>query len=376
MLQDGDGISVRAVVRRMHTIGQPSTVTRDVWRMAQITAHQIAQEHSRHLSAPVPQNEKANIPEGGPIAQWAEFRELRCFLAAARTGNLGQVARELTLSQPGVTRQIRKIEDRLGTQLFVRHGRGVTLTSAGLRLFDRLEPIMRLLSLPLERDPEPTANLGILSIALPPEVGSLIGPAFVERAQVIWPNIKIEIHSGISSSLLEWILNGRVEIGVLQDPPAHDSFHAQPVLRTNLGLVIGPSSTLSDCADPLRFRELASLPLILTSPRHCYRRVVVRAGSKHGVDLIPKIEIDNIPIIKAMVNEGIGYAILPAMAVQDEIARGALLYRRIEQPSLSTTLAIVFHRATTSILTECADMLRAQMTAPRTRAKWPDSELI
>ena len=346
-----------------------------MWRMAQITGHQIAQEHSRQLGTPVPKHEETDVTGGGSIAQWPEFRELRCFLAASRTGNLGQVARELSLSQPGVTRQIRKIEDRLGTQLFARHGRGVTLTFSGSLLFDRLSTVMHLLSLPLDLT-APDADLGLLSIALPPEVGSLIGPAFVEQAQAVWPSIKIEIHSGISSSLVELVLSGRVEIGILPDPPAHDNFRVQPVLRESLGLVIGPSSTLADSAAPLRFRDLATLPLVLTSLRHSYRRVLVAAGLKYGVDLIPKIEIDDIPIIKAMVNASVGYAILPAAAVQDEIARGALQYRRIEQPSLSTTLAIVFRQETVPMLIQCANMLRAQMTAPRTRAKWPDSEII
>ncbi len=377
LLQDGEDVSVRAAVRRMRTISQPSTITRDLWRMAQVTAHQTAQGHIRSLGEKFINDETVEIPESGSIADWSEFRRLRCFVAAVRTGNLGQAARELNMSQPGVTRQIRTIEGGLGTQLFVRHSRGVTPTVAGSRLFDRLDTIMRLLTSPLELEPGPVPNPGIISIGLPPEVGLLIGAAFVEQAQATWPNVKIEVHSGVSASLQHWVLSGRVEIAILPDPPTLDNFVDQPVVRESLGLVIGPRSRLADSVAPLRFRELAGLPLLLTSPGHCYRKVLVSVGYKHGVELVPKIEIDDIPTIKAMVNHGIGHAILPAAAVQDEIVKGALLYRRVEQPSLSTTLSIVFRQsADSSILSECANMLRTSMISPSVRAKWPDSELV
>src|SRR6516164_6782671 len=78
------------------------------------------------------------------------LRELRCFHSVARTGNFGRSARELNISQPAMSQQMRKLEEGLGTQLLVRHGRGVTLTKAGACLRDRLDTIMQLLAKPLE----------------------------------------------------------------------------------------------------------------------------------------------------------------------------------------------------------------------------------
>jgi len=266
LLQDGEEITVRAVVRRMQTISQPSTITRDIWRMAQVTAHQTAQDHCLSVGGKVADTQEVALPETGSIAEWPEFRLLRCLIAAVRCGNLGQAARELGVSQPGITRQIRKLEGVLGTQLLVRHGRGVTPTVAGTHLFNRFDTVVHLLRLPRESDREPVPSLGTLSIALPPEVGLLIGGPFVEQVQRIWPNVKVEIHSGLSASLQGWILNGRVEIGVLPDPPTLDDFVDQPLVRESLGIVVGPRSPLADSTAPLRFRELTGLPRLLTAP--------------------------------------------------------------------------------------------------------------
>ena len=64
--------------------------------------------------------------------------EFRYFLSVAQTGNLGRAARLLNVSQPAISLQLRKLEDGLGTQLLLRHSRGVTLTAAGACLRDRL----------------------------------------------------------------------------------------------------------------------------------------------------------------------------------------------------------------------------------------------
>jgi len=68
---------------------------------------------------------------GGLPNRALELRELRCFRSVARTGNFNRAARELNTSQPNVSYNVQKLEQELGTQLVIRHRRGVTLTQAG-----------------------------------------------------------------------------------------------------------------------------------------------------------------------------------------------------------------------------------------------------
>ena len=90
------------------------------------------------------------------------LRELRYFLSVAQTGNLGRAARDLNISQPAISLQLRKLEEGFGTPLLLRHGRGVTLTPAGASLRDRLHTVMRLLASPLDdasAEPVPSTDL-------------------------------------------------------------------------------------------------------------------------------------------------------------------------------------------------------------------------
>ena len=89
------------------------------------------------------------------------LRELRYFLSVAQTGNLGRAARDLNISQPAISLQLRKLEEGFGTPLLLRHGRGVTLTPAGASLRDRLHTVMRLLASPLDdASAEPVPSSG------------------------------------------------------------------------------------------------------------------------------------------------------------------------------------------------------------------------
>jgi len=128
---------VRAVVRLMSTLGQPSSITRDVWRMGRITAAE--QERIRRLteSSPILHaeiNTQILADRFGP-----DIRYLFSFMQIARVGNFGYAARELNVDQSTLSLQIQALEKTYAAKLLVRHGRGATLTRAGLRLARRLE---------------------------------------------------------------------------------------------------------------------------------------------------------------------------------------------------------------------------------------------
>jgi LysR family nitrogen assimilation transcriptional regulator len=262
----------------------------------------------------------------------------------ARAGNFGRAARELNLSQPTITHQIQKLEEGLGTQLFIRHGRGVTLTPAGACLFDRLDIIMHLLSAPLGDAPSPERAVGTLSLALPAECAPLLVPALLAACRTRWPGLTLTVREGDSASLEEWVIAGRADIGVLQDPPALDALEIEPVLTERLGLVAGARSPMGGASTPVRPYELAGLPMILPYSRHWIRRRVENAFFRRGIALDHVQQIESLTVTKAMVREGQDCTILPFAAVQEEAARGTLVFRPIEQMPLFAVHAIAWRK--------------------------------
>jgi LysR family transcriptional regulator, nitrogen assimilation regulatory protein len=126
-----------------------------------------------------------------------ELRALRRFTIVARSGSFRRATQELKSSQPTLSHQIRKLEDALGTQLLIRHARGVTLTPSGSSLLDRLDTIMRLLAAPLEQEGEETAH-GTVSLAMPAEVAPLLVPPLIAAFHRRWPDVTLDVREAAS----------------------------------------------------------------------------------------------------------------------------------------------------------------------------------
>lgn len=313
----------------------------------------------------------------GLAGKAVELRELRCFLSVARTGNFGRSARELNIGQPAISHQMQKLEAGLGMQLLVRHGRGVTLTRAGTFLRDRIDQVMQLLASPLEEGAALDVIPGTVALAVPAELGPLLVTTLVEQFRAQWPSVRLDIQEGNGTALEEWVLNRRADIAVVQDPNALADLEIRPVLSETLGLVASARSALADESGPLKLRDLATLPLILPSPQHWIRRRLDQATFQAGVAFGPTLQVDSVTLTKAMVRNGLGCTVLPGTAVQDELARGALAFRPIVRPSLSTIHAIAYRRtAPSAAVLDLARLLHAAMVSLVERGAWSGAQVI
>jgi LysR family nitrogen assimilation transcriptional regulator len=330
---------------------------------------------------PAEPNQSEADPENPPDAapgSAPDLRELRYFHHVARTGGFGRAARALNVTQPTVTTQIRKLERRLGASLLTRHGRGLILTPSGASLMARLDVIFGLLSAPLDEAVAPDRSPGTISVGLPSEFAPILVPRLLETCEARLPGVHLAIQSGVSASLEEWILDRRVDIAVLQDPPALDEIDAEPVLTERLGLVSGARDTSLDGTNFVRFRQLAGMKLILQPPRHWIRRMVEAAAFRRGVRLRDITQADDASLIKEMVRYGRGHAILPFSVVRDESARGSLSFRPIEHESLLAVHAITTRRdaASSSRTAEVHGVLRDVMLDLAESGHWAGASIV
>jgi LysR family nitrogen assimilation transcriptional regulator len=319
---------------------------------------------------------------GGPVGA-LELRELRYFAAAARTGNLSRAAQELNVTPPAVSQQLRKLEDDLGSQLLIRHSRGVTPTPAGALLLERIDAILRLLNTPLDPDraaPHDSAfaprDGEAVVLALPAEIGAMVAASLVAQVQQHWPGLTLDIQEAAGGGTEARLLGCQVDIAILQDPPDLDELHIEPLLQESLGLVVSPRHKLAESALPVRMRDLAGVPLILPNPRHWIRRLLARTGFQRGLRIDPVLQVDSLPITREMVRNGRGSTILPAVAVREETARGALVFRPIAQPALTATHAIAVRRMAAPMVREVARTMGDAIRSLVASGSWPGAQPV
>ena len=293
-----------------------------------------------------------------------DLRALRYFKIVGRTGNIGRAARELGLSQPAVSGQMQKLEAQFGTSLFMRHPKGVTLTAAGARLMRRIDSVMAMLESPLLTESETAAPTGALSVALPPEIAPVLAPRLVALCSVRWPRLSLTIREGQSAALEEWLLEGSASVAILQDPPSFGGLKIWPVATETLGLVTNVRSDVAPPDQLLGIRDLTGAHLIMPGWRHWVRRTLEAEAFKRGARFGHVRESESINATKSMVRTGLGWAVLPFVSVQDDVARGTLTYWPLERGHLVTVHAISM-RAVDEQMPFIPEICEALLTATR-----------
>jgi LysR family nitrogen assimilation transcriptional regulator len=305
-----------------------------------------------------------------------ELRELRYFAAAARAGNLGRAAQELNVTPPAVSQQLRKLEDELGTQLLIRHGRGVTPTPAGACLLQRIDTVLHLLNAPLDAEPAGADFDGTVSLAVPAEIGAVAVASLVAQVRRRWPAVRLDLQETTGGGIESRLLGGQVDIAVLQDPPDLDELRIEPLLTERLGLVMSPRAALADSSLPLRLRELAGVTLILPNPQHWIRRLLAKASFQRGLLLDAVFQVDSVSMTKEMVRSDLGCTILPRVAVRDETARGALVFRPIDQPALTASHAIAFRCLAAPAVRDIAQQIGDAIRSLAASDNWPGAQPV
>jgi LysR family nitrogen assimilation transcriptional regulator len=189
------------------------------------------------------------------------------------------------------------------------------------------------------RTPDPRFA-GHVVLGVPPAAGLLIAPSVVVELRDRWPQASLQVREGISSSLEEWLLDRRLDVAVLYNPPPLDGVELTPILHERMVVAGPPVEGGKEQPETIRWRDLAGLSLILPSLPHSNRRLIEQSAIQHGVRLNVAFEVDSVTMTKAMVKRGLGSTILAYAAVAADAKGGELSARFIERPPLISTVSI------------------------------------
>lgn len=269
-----------------------------------------------------------------------ELLELRYFVQVADLGSFSKASVKLGISQPALSRQIQKLEHELRTSLFYRHGRGVSLTQPGRKLYEVVRHLLGALAEIKEEIQDQSERLtGTVTLGLPPSICATLGAPLARRFHENYPDATLRIHEVFSGTLLEWVEGGRLDLAVLYDARRGRSMLSSPLLVENLMLIRSSRRDAGAEGDgPVPLDVIGTETLVLPGPENGLRRVVDAAARRADLDLRVEMEIDSVTAIKQLVEEGIGSTILPFGAVHREVMQGRLTAREIESKDMHAML--------------------------------------
>lgn len=254
---------------------------------------------------------------------------------------MSAAARQIGIAQPALSAQLANLEMELGQALFVRHGRGMTLTEMGVRLRVRAIDILRHVELAKDELSDDSASpVGTVAIGMATAANMAFAVDFLVSVRSRFPRLKVQLVESMSGFLLEWVERGRIDLAIVYDVATPTALGLEHLAREELYLIAGPGFGSGECK-AVRFRDLGRFPLILPGKQHRLGQLVHRLAASQKVSLDILAEVDSTYAIKKLVARGEGYSILSLHTVAEEVARGELRAVAITEPAITRSIDLV-----------------------------------
>jgi len=276
---------------------------------------------------------------GSPIG----IRHLQAFIEVARCGSFTRAAEHLYLTQSALTANIKQLEQDAGLTLFDRTTRRVVLSAEGERFLPVAQRLLSDFTAALT-DLRARAQLqqGHVSIAGSPSVVTRLLPGALHQFCNENPAIHVRLRDESAGSLEQRVLNNEVDFAVAGNHSQQPELEYSPVLRDRYGLVVPSHHPLAQKSS-LIWKDVPSDHLLLLSQDTGIRAQLTRFSQQ---DHIPiqfdqvRIEASNPASMAALISQGLGISLLPALAADVHSFEG-LVFIPLEQPRIEREICII-----------------------------------
>jgi DNA-binding transcriptional LysR family regulator len=270
-----------------------------------------------------------------------ELHQLRYFVAVADRRHFTQAARDLAVAQPSVSKQIRRLEEELGTTLFHRMRGNVGLTPAG----ELLLPWARRVLADVEGASGEVRELaglrrGRLSVGATPSLTTTLLPPALARFHESYPGVDLVLHEAGSRDLVRELEEGVLDVALVILPLRHPALETSPLLREELVLAVPLAHPLA-ARRVIAISELRNVPLVMFRDGYDLRATTLAACRRAGFTPTFAIEGGEMDGVLRMAAAGIGVAVVPSVVVDPT---GPLRAVRIAKPPLTRTIGFANRR--------------------------------
>ncbi|WP_039029699.1 LysR family transcriptional regulator [Leclercia adecarboxylata] len=268
--------------------------------------------------------------------------QLATFRLVVQRGSFSAAADVLGLSQPAVSLQIRQLEQFLQARLIERTGRGVKATAAGLALLTHGERIGRAVDEAIRSVAAFSQEVsGTITLGMGATACIHLLPPLLQELRQSHPLLRVGVTTGNTLEIVRAIEENRLDLGLVTLPAAGSALAIAPVMDEEFVFIAAGEQQAQ--FDTLTAEHLQDRPFIAFSAGSSTRLVIDAWFQASGVEAQPIMQSGSIEVIKRMVRVGLGYSIIPRMAVDCVEDRQGLCVRSLT-PVLQRQLAIVMRQ--------------------------------
>ncbi|WP_018149999.1 HTH-type transcriptional regulator CysB [Leeia oryzae] len=248
-----------------------------------------------------------------------KLQQLRYMVEVAKQGlNVSDAAEKLHTSQPGISKQVRLLEDELGIEVFIRHGKRVVgITKPGKAVLEISERILREASnLKRVGDEFSSQNAGSLTIATTHTQARYALPSVIQQFLKAYPNVSLSIKQGSPTQICEMVLSGEADLAIATEGiELFKELVMLPCYQWNRSVIVPEGHRLLDFSE-ITLEDIAKYPLVTYDFAFSGRSKMQKAF--HAAGLEPNIVLTAIDadVIKTYVSLGLGVGIVATMAFE------------------------------------------------------------
>ena len=266
---------------------------------------------------------------------------LQAFVAVAEARSFSKAAEQLYLTQSAMSKRIATLEDQLGSQLFDRIGRRISLTEAGMALLPRARDLL----LQLDDAKRAISNLtegavtGTLSLAASHHISLHRLPPLLRAFSESCPQVELELQFAESEVAYEGVLKGDLELALITLSPEPDTNICSEIIWDDLlHYVVANEHPLAQTSQ-VSLEELTAVNAILPGSNTFTRSLVEKLFQQHELELNVTMSTNYLDTIRMMVSIGLGWSLLPESLIGDD-----LTILNVDSEPVHRNLGIIFHR--------------------------------
>ena len=267
-----------------------------------------------------------------------ELRHFRYFVAVAEEENVSRAALMLHVSQPGLSRQIRDLEDEIGFQLFERSAKSLRLTEAGKIFLTEARAVLLHAEDAVKKARAVSGGTtGVINVGYAPSLTVQILPSALRKFQEQFPNVRVALHDLFTEEMLAQLGEKKLQVALTVKPPAKllRGLNFAELARYEMCVAVAPKHPLAKLKS-ISLEQIAAEPLIAYSRKDYPEYHTMLEKLFAPVRRQPRIvgEHDSVTSLIAAVESGGGFALVPSCVACMVGARLKLLPLRPALPPI------------------------------------------
>jgi LysR family nitrogen assimilation transcriptional regulator len=287
------------------------------------------------------------------------LRQFKYFISIVEHGSFTKAAERLFIAQSALSMQMKKLEDELGTALFIRNANGISLTPAGDAFLRHAHLVTaQVAACDREvRDMASDAPRGVVRIAIAVSLSRVLTIPLLHAVQTRYPGISLHVVEALTADMVKGLEAGTLDLAILFAWPAPEAQPrtAEDVLRQENLYLVSPRRGQARTGPPVDLAELTEIELVLPTTRYATRRFLAEESTRRGTQLPVRIELDSLQQTLSMIVAGEAHSIMSMSTFLEEWREGRVRVRTITGLTRSPHLCI---RAGVAGTSRAAQMVR------------------